>query len=218
MQMSRSQISLKDFLLSLKPGEDVLVEYSSTSLHLVFHEFLNALAELKRPFMILDELDQLHVLRIHLSTMGADTFLIDNAKVVKMGGIIDTGMVIGKVDLTKEPPVRKKHYEAILSKMGEEKKFRLVVGFEKALASFENDPREKERIFGYLVRPYLGNPERITVYFFNRDLISERTLSEVREYCTRVLQLTLEDGTLALIVGKSIYPNQYGVKIGLLSF
>ena len=214
--MSPSRTSLKDFLLGLKPGEDVLVEYSSTSpIHLVFQEFLKALNELKRPFMIVDELDQLYVLRTHLSIMDVDTLLIDKAKVVKMGGIIDTGTVVGRVDLTKEPPIRKKHYEAILSKMGKEREFRLVVGFEKVLASFENDPREKERIFGYLVRPHLGNPERITVYFVNRDLISERTLSELREHCTRVLILSFGDRTLSLIVEKSIHLNQYGEEIGI---
>ncbi|WP_238516192.1 DUF257 family protein [Thermococcus gammatolerans] len=209
--LTKLEISLGEFVGRLKPGEDVLVEYSSTTpVHILFYRFLRALANLGKPFMILDELDQLHVLRAHLKIMGLDTGLIDSAIVVKMGGIIKTGSVVGKVDLTKEPPVRKKHYEAILARIGEEKGFRLIVGFEKVLASYENDLREKERIFGYLVRPHLGNPERVTVYFVNRDLISGKTLNELREHCTRVLTL---DKRPCLEVLKSLNIEEYGAEI-----
>ncbi|EEB73330.1 conserved hypothetical protein [Thermococcus sp. AM4] len=211
--MTKLEVSLGEFIEGLKPGEDVLVEYSSTApVHILFYRFLRTLNDIGRPFMILDELDQLHVLRTHLGIMGLDAGVIDNAKVVKMGGIIETGSVVGKVDLAKEPPVRKKHYEAILAGIGEEKGFRLIVGFEKVLASYENDPREKERIFGYLVRPHLGNPERVTVYFVNRDLISERTLNELREHCTRVLSLTF-DGKSRLRVLKSLDIEEYGAEV-----
>ncbi len=91
------------------------------------------LKESNTPFMIIDELDQLHIFKTHLKLAGFNSKIIDTAKVIKFGGIIQTGEVLGKLDLSKEPPVRKEHYEKILEKLNIKYTVRIVLGFDKVL-------------------------------------------------------------------------------------
>jgi len=209
-------VPLATFLSSLKGGEDVVVEYRSEDpLHVVFNSLLKTLRGIGKRFVILDELDQLHIIRAHTELSGMDAGLIDECKVIKLGGIINTGNVIGRIELSEEPPLRKKRYERILKELGEEKKFRIMVGFDKLLRSYENDPRELEKIFGYLVRVHLGNPERVIMYLINREIIGEKSLKELREHATRVLELNFEKDKPVLRVIKSIHTGETGRKIKL---
>ncbi len=49
--------------------------------------------------VIVDALDQPHVFKTHLELVGIDTSMIDNADVIKFGGVLKTGNVIGRIDL-----------------------------------------------------------------------------------------------------------------------
>ncbi len=212
----RSEIPLIEFLERLRKGEDVMVEYGSKEpAHLIFLSFLESLKRLGRKFLLIDELDQLHVFRAHVKLSGLDVGAIDEAKVVKFGGILNTGNVVGRIDLTEEPPVRKKRYEEILKNLGESMDFRLMLGFDKVIRSFEGNPKEIERIFGYLIRPHLGDESRVTVYMVNRDLLRPEILNEMREHATRVLESRLSGNGLSLVVTKSIHVDEYGTGISI---
>uniref|UniRef100_UPI002622F036 DUF257 family protein n=1 Tax=Thermococcus sp. TaxID=35749 RepID=UPI002622F036 len=160
--MANDQIIVfEKFAQKLQPGEDILVEYTPEEpVHMLFYGILRSLVGVDN-VIIVDELDQLHVFRTHLHLSGVDISLIDSSPVIKMGGIIPTGNILGKVDLNEEPPVRKKHYEEIVKSIREKHRFRIVVGFDKVLLRYENDPREREKIFGYLIRPHIGDESRI---------------------------------------------------------
>ncbi|WP_297509772.1 DUF257 family protein [Thermococcus sp.] len=214
--VDEKSVSFEKFIQELQLGEDVIIEYTPEGpVHMLFYEILKGLTNGGK-VIIVDELDQLHVFRTHLHLSGVDTSLIDGSPVIKMGGIIPTGNILGKVDLNEEPPVRKKHYEEILKPLTGKHRFRVVVGFDKVLLSHENDPKERERIFGYLLRPHLGDKSRITLYIINKDLISDKILKELREHATRVLESRFEGKGFELRVVKSIIPEDYGYRVRVL--
>ncbi|WP_232473485.1 DUF257 family protein [Thermococcus profundus] len=194
----------------------MVVEYRSEEpAYLVFQALIRGVLKSGKGFIIVDDLDQLHVFRTHILLSGGDTSIIDSAAVIKMGGILPTGKVVGRVDMTKEPPVRKKHYEELLAKVEGEHLFRIVVGFEKILSSKRGDPREIEGIFGYLIRPHLGKREKITIYMVNADIIPLETLKELREHATRALMVVFSREKIGLQVVKSIFPEDYGCEISI---
>ncbi|WP_297499387.1 DUF257 family protein, partial [Thermococcus sp.] len=94
-------------------------------------------------------------------------------------------------------------------------RFRIVVGFDKVLLRYENDPREREKIFGYLIRPHIGDESRIALYLIDRDLIGEKILKELREHATRVLESRFEGKGFVLRVVKSLAPGDYGCRVSV---
>ena len=207
-------ITLGEFLSKLVGGEDVIIEYHSEEpVHILLLELLREI-EGKGGTIIVDELDQLHVFRTHLKLSGWETSPIDRSPVIKVGGIIYTGNVIGRVDTSKELPVRKKYYEGLLQKTGNPP-FRVIVGFDKAFLRYENDPIEREKLFGYMIRPHVGSSERVAIYLVNRDLINETTIKELREHATRVLESEFSGKGFILRVVKSIIPEEYGCTVSV---
>ena len=206
--------SLAEYVRSIKPGEDVLIEHTSREpAHLIFHLLLECLEDNGYPFVIVDELDQLHVFKAQLKLSGIDTSRIDAARVIKIGGMLQTGNVIGRVDMSKDFPIRKKHYEEALKKLGPGYAVRVVLGFDKVLAMHEEDRKDLESLFGNMIRPYLGDERRTTVYLINTDLLSERTLREFMEHASRVFRAEITEGALTLRVLKSPVLSEYGKEI-----
>ncbi|NJE13881.1 DUF257 family protein, partial [Thermococcus sp. LS2] len=110
--------SMFDYLKAIQKGEDILVEYTSNEpIHLIFYILLKYAKQNNIPVLIVDAVDQLHVLKAHLELAGIDTRMIDEAQVIKLGGIITTGKVLGRVDLEETTPVWKKHYDELLKKV-----------------------------------------------------------------------------------------------------
>ncbi|ASJ04777.1 DUF257 family protein [Thermococcus barossii] len=203
--------SLVEYFRSIKPGKDVLIEYTSKEpIHMLFHLILKCLQKNGLPVVIVDELDQLHVFRTQLRLAGMDTESIDTANVIKIGGLLKTGNVLGRVDLSKEFPIRKKHYEEAMRKVKADYTVRIVLGFDKVLAMHEEERRDLESLFGYMIRPYLGDERRTTVYFINTELFSERTLKEFREHASRVFSVRFEENAVILKVIKSPNITDYG--------
>ena len=163
--------------------------------------------------MIVDALDQLHVFKTHLELVGIDTSMIDNADVIKFGGVLKTGNVIGRIDLEGDISVWKKHYDDLLEEMKSERAFRVVLGLEKVLAMYEDMPRELERFFGLAIRSYLGDKRRITAYFVNIDLIKEKTAKELWEDMSRVFGVEMVEGEVTLRILKSIEFPEYGQEV-----
>lgn len=202
---------LAEYFQSIKPGEDVLIEYTSNEpIHVFFHLLLEHLRRNGIPVIIVDELDHLHILRTQLKLAGVDTELIDTANVIKIGGVLNIGNVLGRIDLSKEFPIRKKHYEEALKKVSADYTVRLVLGFDKVLAMHEMNRKDLEALFGYMMRPHLGDERRTTVYFINTELLGERTLKELREHASRVLNIRLKEKSIVIKVIKSPNISEYG--------
>ncbi|WP_148882298.1 DUF257 family protein [Thermococcus aciditolerans] len=205
---------LFEYIKDIKPGEDILIEYTSKEpVHILLHLILRCLRKNGLPVIIVDELDQLHVFRTHMKLAGIDTELIDTANVIKIGGLLKTGNVLGKVDLSKELPIRKKHYEEALKKINADYTVRIVLGFDKVLAMHEEERRDLESLFGRMIRPYLGDEGRATIYFINTELFSERTLKEFREHASRVFKVRLDGDRIELKIIMSLSLSEYGKKI-----
>ncbi|NJF24642.1 DUF257 family protein [Thermococcus sp. Bubb.Bath] len=210
-KMEKFEASLFDYAETLKRGEDVLIEYTSNEpIHLFFQILMKYLKEKGRSFVIVDALDQLHVFKTHLALVGIDTGMIDNARVIKLGGALETGDVLGRVDLEDDIPVWKSHYDEFLKEVQEGYHVRLTVGLGKVLVMYEKTPEELEKFFGLVIRPYLGDKKRSSVYFINTDLINEKTLKELREQVSRVFDVELAEGEITLKILKSIDFSEYG--------
>ncbi len=81
---------------------------------------------------------------------------------------------------------------------------RIVLGFDKVLEMHSSTPKELENLLGYMIRPHLGDEKRTTIYFINTDIVTDRTLKELREHISRVLQAKFSENKIFLKVIKSI--------------
>ncbi|NJE55478.1 DUF257 family protein [Thermococcus sp. 21S9] len=204
------------YFCSIQPGEDVIIEYSSHDpAYVLLKTLIDCLKEHDMPILIVDELDQLHVFKTHMMLAGFDTTAIDQIKVIKIGGLIQTGDVVGWIELSKELPIRKKRYEEALRKANLDFSFRIVLGFDKVLSIHEEDRRDLESLFNHMIRPYLGSRSRTTVYFINTDLITDRTLKEFREHASRVFRVRHEIDKIVLKIMKSPHISEYGEEIAV---
>ncbi len=214
----RFKASLFDYAETIGRGEDILVEYSSYEpIHLLFQILLKYLKEKGPSFVIVDALDQLHVFKTHLTLAGISTSMIDNARVIKLGGTLKTGNVIGRVSLDSDIPVWKSHYDKLLEEISEGYHIRLIVGLEKVLRMYEETPRELEALFGLVIRPYLGDKRRSRIFFINTDLIEEKTVKELREEVSRVFKVELLEGEMILKTLKSINFSEYGEELKIMA-
>lgn len=165
--------------------------------------------------MIIDILDQLHVLKAHLEFAGINTSPINEAQVIKLGGVLQTGKVLKRIDLDEDIAVWSQHYFEALEKTWEEKEYgvRIIVGIEKILRVYEKDPSEVERFFGIVIRPLLGNKNSIGIIFENTSLLDEKTVSESRETASRVFDIELQEGEITFKIVKSVDFNEIGKTI-----
>ncbi|NJE12000.1 hypothetical protein E3E24_02540, partial [Thermococcus sp. LS2] len=174
--------SMFDYLKAIQKGEDILVEYTSNEpIHLIFYILLKYAKQNNIPVLIVDAVDQLHVLKAHLELAGIDTRMIDEVQVIKLGGIITTGKVLGRVDLEETTPVWKKHYDELLKKVHSDYTLRVIVGIDKVLPLYEETPARLEAFFGYAIRPYLGDKSRTSIYFLNTDIVGRNAVLEFEE-------------------------------------
>lgn len=93
---------------------------------------------------------------------------MDEIKVIKLGGILNVGQVIGKVSVS-ETAILQKEYDRIFEQIKKDKIVNIVVGFDKYLTLLG----DKKDILSALhdILKYVGNEKRIAFCFVNRDLL-----------------------------------------------
>ncbi|HIH73653.1 MAG TPA: DUF257 family protein [Thermococcaceae archaeon] len=114
---------------------------------------------------------------------------MDEIKVIKLGGILNVGQVIGKVSVS-ETAILQKEYDRIFEQIKKDKIVNIVVGFDKYLTLLG----DKKDILSALhdVLKYVGNEKRIAFYFVDRDLLElsiPMTLPILEEGFTRVVRI-----------------------------
>lgn len=202
----------------IKPGEVVLLEYTSQEpVHLLLQMVLRY-AELREiPLIIVDVLDGLHLMRSKLMLAGVDTELIDKAPVMKVGGEVNAGDVILKVDEIVELSIfRNRFMEAlrkIRERIGNRPFIRIVIGATELLQRMERDAMKREAFFAGVIRPLVGNPDTRGLVFLNRKRPTHVGLKEAEELSTRVLRTRMEQDRLFIRVVKSIHLEEYGAEI-----
>ncbi|NJE12001.1 DUF257 family protein [Thermococcus sp. LS2] len=205
----RFEASIFDYAKTIQKGEILLVEYTSNEpIHLIFYIILKYLRQNNIPFVIVDAVDQLHVFKTHLELGGIDTSVIEEAQVIKFGGIVATGKVLSKLDLEADIPIWRKHFMETLEKI-DSYVVRVVVGAEKILGLYENDPLTLESLFGMIIRPFLGSKKTTGIVFLNKSLIGEKVIQEAREIASRVFDVELSEGAITLKIIKSINFDEY---------
>ncbi|AHF80038.1 DUF257 family protein [Thermococcus paralvinellae] len=212
----RFESSIFDYAKTIQRGEILLVEYTSNEpIHLIFYIFLKYLKQSNIPFVIIDAVDQLHVFKAHLELVGIDTSIIDEAQVIKLGGVLHTGNIIRRVDLEEDLPIWRQHYIETFRKIQEEKGYvmRIVIGTEKLLKLYERNPLETGNFFGMVVRPFLGDKNTTGVIFLNTSLLDKKTVLEWTEIASRVFDVELKEGEITLRITKSVDFSEYGREI-----
>lgn len=187
--------NLLSILEKLKFGETVLIEYSSKApIYLLLHELIQWSKEKNYPVLVDDFLDTLHMYKSQMEIAGIDTSLLDDLNVIKMGGAINIGKVLGKVPIT-ESTVLERKYDKIFKTLPEEKMINLVLGFDKLFILHSERKEFIPSIYGML--KYLGNKKRIAFYFINADLIKSavpEVLPIMEEISTVVISIEEKEG------------------------
>ena len=203
---------------TVKPGELVLVEYTSREpVYLLLYEVIEYVRLNGMPFVIVDVLDGLHVMKTHLRLAGIDTAPLDNAPVIKVGGNAQVGNILVRIDELAELSILKGQFMKVLRKIqtGTKSKplLRVIVGATEFLQQLEVDPMKKEEFLAGIIRPIVGAPYTRGLVLVNRKRIMRETLGELEEISTHVLSMGMEDGKLSIRVMKSVYFDEYGAEV-----
>jgi len=186
--------NLLSILEDLKFGETVLVEYSSKApVYLLFHELIKWSKENNYPVLVDDFLDTLHMYKVQMEIAGIDTSPLKDLNVIKMGGSIKIGNILGKISVT-ESAVLEGEYDKIFNKLSEDKIINPVLGFDKLFILY-NDRKDYLNAI-YRMLKYLGNKKRIAFYFINVDLIKStfpEILPIMEEIATAVISIEEKD-------------------------
>jgi len=181
-------------LEDLKFGETVLVEYSSKApVYLLFHGLIKWSKENNYPVLVDDFLDTLHMYKVQMEMAGIDTSPLKDLNVIKMGGSIKIGNILGKISVT-ESAVLEGEYDKIFNKLSEDKIINPVLGFDKLFILY-NDRKDYLNAI-YRMLKYLGNKKRIAFYFINVDLIKStfpEILPIMEEIATAVISIEEKD-------------------------
>jgi len=186
--------NLLSILEDLKFGETVLVGYSSKApVYLLFHELIKWSKENNYPVLVDDFLDTLHMYKVQMEIVGIDTSPLKDLNVIKMGGSIKIGNILGKISVT-ESAVLEGEYDKIFNKLSEDKIINPVLGFDKLFILY-NDRKDYLNAI-YRMLKYLGNKKRIAFYFINVDLIKSafpEILPLMEEIATAVISIEEKD-------------------------
>ncbi|MCD6144667.1 DUF257 family protein, partial [Thermococcus sp.] len=94
----------------VREGETVLIEYSPIiNSAVILHELILWAKENDYQVIIDDTLDTLAIYKNKMDLKGLNSEILNGIKVVKIGGTLDVGGVIGHLAL-KEPHIRVKEY------------------------------------------------------------------------------------------------------------
>jgi len=181
--------SVEELLSLLRPGETVLVEYSSDSpAELLLLSIVEWATSTGRPLLVDDVLDTYPEFVARLGTLGFDVSNFLNLSVVKIGGSRSIGNVIGTIDVDRHS-IDFKYYERVYSKVRNGVMVNPVLGFHKLFMVLTD--RELLRLIRN-VAGFVGREDRIALYLVNSDVVESRPGgfgALLRETATTVLGL-----------------------------
>ncbi|RLF83619.1 hypothetical protein DRN48_07590 [Thermococci archaeon] len=176
----------------VREGETVLIEYSPIiNSAVILHELILWAKENEYQVVIDDTLDTLAIYKNKMDLKGLNSEVLNDIKVVKIGGTLDVGDVIGHLAL-KEPHIRVKEYlEVALPHLDSEKRIiNPVLGFEKLLILSESS----REVFTNLsmILSFVSTFRRTAFYFVNVDALEQAipwALPLLEEIATTVVEL-----------------------------
>lgn len=148
---------------NLKPGETVAIKHDSKSMPAyVLHHLL----EYARPVLIDDYLDILYLYKKHLELSGYDTSPMEDAKVIKVGGMKEVGEVVASTGPALKESYRKTYRKA---KIEGRTLLNPVIGLEKFFIISDSKIDMLSEIEDIAL--YVGDRTRIAFYFLNEDVL-----------------------------------------------
>jgi len=203
--MNDSTKEIVEYLRSITWKEGVVVEYSpSEPIHFIFKWLVNVSRKFTENVLVLDILDILPMIKLSLEVAGEDTSFMDTLDVIKGGGSINVGRIIGYLDPYQDPTVYMAHYMRILREYYKEHRnvVYFIFGVEKLVHLRERREEFELYITNYM-RYVLGNEDRIGVYFINKNIATDAFRLQAEEAASRVLEISHEKGILKVSIKKS---------------
>ncbi len=207
---------IEPIILKIRPGETVLVEYSSVSspeilLYLISRRFMKA----GNPVLIDDISDTFVEYVTRLELMGLDTDDLVGIPVIKIGGSREFGNVVGRVEVDKYS-LDFKYYGKIYDKVVPERVVcNPVLGIHKLFVALER--QEVIRLVRN-ISTFVGRKSRFALYFINRDVLEKKTpelLPLLEETASTVLQWEADRGKYRLRTTKAANDEILGMAVSL---
>lgn len=188
-----------DLLRRMREGEIALIEYEPTSVpEVIFYGIVRHFVARDVPILVVDVVDTLHLFNEHLKMKGLKLPL-ERLSVVKEGGRVRLGKVLGEVFLPSEPSEFTYHqvqYSRTVRSffMAEPDKVKVIIvlGMEKFILPFQNDLRKVEMYFEIIERPLIAPKKKFTFLFINRGAASDYVLKDLESEKHFVVELVKE--------------------------
>ncbi|AHF81111.1 DUF257 family protein [Thermococcus paralvinellae] len=197
---------------SLKFGETVLIEHDPhTSPALGVYHLVKWAKEKGYNVLVDDILDTLYVYKAHLKLAGLDPDILSDVKVIKLGGRLNVGQVVGHLHI-KEPIIRESEYRTLLDSLSKERVINPVLGFEKLFLLVESERELFELVNS--IFSFIDDERRIAFYFINTDLLKKKShvLSLLEELATTVVRVTKHGKSFSMKVVRSVNDEIDGVE------
>ncbi|NJE08634.1 hypothetical protein E3E31_08895 [Thermococcus sp. M39] len=179
---------------SIVSGESVLAEYDSLVLpYKGFYYLISWAKEKDYHIVIIDVLDTLYLYKTQIALAGLDTSIVDNAKVIKVGGRLNVGNILARLPATDFPKLLKdfeRIYDSHLSEIKYENSIVIVLGLSKLLLLAESK-FEGLMVIDLLIR-YTGTQRRTAFYFVNVDVLENSScylIPLLEELATTVIKV-----------------------------
>ncbi|HIH72684.1 MAG: hypothetical protein PWQ32_1690 [Thermococcaceae archaeon] len=156
--------------------------------------------------MIDDSLDMLFLVKMQLKLLGINEDFSD-VFVIKTGGKMNVGNVVGRIPLEPEPVIYLNRYEDIANKVFSEGKYiNIVLGLERLFAFFQNSNEFYTVISS--IQGFLGNKSRKAFYIIDKKVASNlefNPIPELEEIATTLVYLKGEYGKGKVLFGKTSF-------------
>ncbi len=203
---------------SIKLGEIVLMERLDTGdQYFGFYQLMEWGLEEGYTLLVIDILDSLHIVKSKLKLSGFDKTPIEDVDVIKIGGKIPTGNVIGWVEDLSEPIILAQKFREIYDDALNRNPpaLSIVLGLEKLFLASDFSPKSIQLII-YSISQYLGDERRLAVQFFKVPLIDpgkSSIINLLEDIATTVIRVKKENKITEFHVAKSINREIYGTTI-----
>ncbi|MFA4639406.1 DUF257 family protein [Pyrococcus kukulkanii] len=180
---------LREFIEGIKEGT-VLLEYGPADHpERAFYDLLEYFREINVTPIVVDIKDTLQVFIQQLKLQGFQV-KTEDLKVIKEGGRIVIGELLGKIDEFEDFSHHIGKYWEIYKKIPEkDKKVIIVLGLHKFLNQIKPEISKMEAYFEVIGRKHLQESGRIAVLFVNTEASSQyflKSLEELADYVLRV--------------------------------
>ncbi|NJE05571.1 hypothetical protein E3E36_05320 [Thermococcus sp. M36] len=203
---------------SLKKGEIVLIERAdSGDQYFGLHQLVSWGKGRGYSVMVVDVLDSLHLLRAKARLAGLDDSVFDDIPVIKIGGSIEAGKVIGWIKDPSEPAILSRKFKEAYEEFLESNSpvLTVTVGLEKLFVAAEFSSKNVQAIIGSISR-YVGDERRLAVILLKARVIDPSRQAVVRlleDIATTVIAVSRRDKITEFHVIKSVNHRLEGMTI-----